>query len=332
MPYEPPARVGFRAVFQKPRVWIAEIAWRWLFGGAALALLAFTFLAYLDSLPVSNADRLMLRSGAPLLMADALSHILQGSADRLLRAAAVLVPGLAVLWTLAAGFGRAATLGPLMPLGRSLGTPRLRPLLGLSFLRTALALAGIAAYMGAAMLAGALARDGETVRPDFFFAVFIPLFVLVVFCWTVLNWFLSLAPLFAVRDGDDMMGSIAASVHLYRRNRRDFAAVGTIFGIIRLFALVAVTMLSLAVVNLWGRISGAAIIAAVAAISLAYFAVADFLYVSRLAAYAEILERDRTAVVAPAEPTESSTQAPIVAQVAEKLEGASTVPETTGSS
>src|SRR5260370_2322576 len=130
------------------------------------------------------------------------------------------------------------------------GTARLRPLLGISFLRTALALAGVAAYMGSGMLAGALARSGETVRPDLFFAVFIPLFVLVVFCWTILNWFLSLAPLFVVRDGDDMMGSITASVHLYRRNTRDFAAAGTIFGIIRLFALVAVTMLSLAAINL----------------------------------------------------------------------------------
>jgi hypothetical protein len=329
MAYEPPARAGFRAVFQRPRVWIAEIAWRWLFGGAALGLLAFTLLGYLDSLPVSNADRLMLRSGAPLLIADALSHILQGSGERLLRAAAVLVPGLSVLWTLAAGIGRAATLGPLVPQG----TPRLRPLLGLSFLRTALALAGIAAYMGSAVLAGVVARSGETVRPDFFFAIFIPLFVLVVFCWTVLNWFLSLAPLFAVRDGSDMMGSIAASVHLYRRNRRDFAAVGTIFGIIRLFALVAVTMLSLAVANLWGTISGAAVIALVAAISMVYFAMADFLYVSRLAAYAEILERDRSAepITAPAV-TESHIPPVVLEPAPEKLEGTSTVPETTGGS
>jgi hypothetical protein len=289
MPYESPARAGFRAVFRHPEILLAEVAWRWTFGIAWLALLSFTALGFLDTLPVTNADRMLLNSGAPLLIADALSHILQGSAVRLLRASAVLVPGIAVLWTLAAAIGRVATLKPLMPKGDT----HLKPQLGISFLRATLALAGFAAYFGTAMLAGAIAGAGENMRIDLFFAIFIPLILLVVICWSVLNWFLSVAPLLAVRDGRDALASIAESVHLFRRNSRDFATVGTVFGIIRLVAIVFATLFSLAVIARAGRISDAAIIAALVAITLAYFVVADFLYISRLAAYAEILEEDR---------------------------------------
>src|SRR5436853_902355 len=95
-----PVHEGFRAVALHPGVLVAELVWRWSFGTAALALLVVAVTQFLKTIPISNADLLMVRSGVPLLMADALAHILQGTGPRLLRAAAILLPGIALLWTI----------------------------------------------------------------------------------------------------------------------------------------------------------------------------------------------------------------------------------------
>src|SRR5438309_5994003 len=118
-----PVHEGFRAVLRAPGVVVAEIAWRWCFGTATLALLAVAAVQFLKSVRVSDADVLALRTGIPWLMANALAHILQGSGARLLRAAAILLPGIVLLWTIAAAVGRAATLKGLLPASRAnLGT------------------------------------------------------------------------------------------------------------------------------------------------------------------------------------------------------------------
>ena len=50
--------IGFRLLFRRPLIPLAEIAWRWTFAAAAWLLgIAFVF-EYLGSLPVTNADTL----------------------------------------------------------------------------------------------------------------------------------------------------------------------------------------------------------------------------------------------------------------------------------
>ena len=53
-----PTLEGFRTVFRRPSLPLAEVMWRWSFGAAACVLLGFGFLEYLDTLPVSNIDLL----------------------------------------------------------------------------------------------------------------------------------------------------------------------------------------------------------------------------------------------------------------------------------
>src|SRR5215472_6285368 len=101
-----PARAGFDLVIRRPALILAEVLWRWCFGLASIGLLTLTFLLFLRSIPVSDADREFMKSGSVYLMSDALTHILNASKGPLLRAFAVLVPGLTVLWTIAAAIGR----------------------------------------------------------------------------------------------------------------------------------------------------------------------------------------------------------------------------------
>ena len=271
-------------------VWVAEVTWRWVFGAAALVLGAIAVIEVLDAVEVARGDELLLRTWAPMLMAEVLARILRDAGLHLLRAAAVLVPALAVLWTVTAAAGRAATLHVLLEDAR----PRSwRSLLGVSFLRTALALAALLGYVGASVIAGqaAMTSEGE-VQPGVFFLAFFPLVLLVVLLWAALNWFLSVAPLFVVAEGRSTLGSFAASVRFYRRQSRPLWSVTSLYGTLRLVAILAALVVSIGVAEALQK-HAAAMIAALVVITLAYFLVADYFYIARLAAYADILRRER---------------------------------------
>ena len=89
-------------MFRAPLLGLAEIAWRWSFGLAAAAVLLFSLREYLDTLPVTTGDMLLLRTRQPVLMLQVLSRIFQGSAPRAVAAFAVLVPALGLAWIIIA--------------------------------------------------------------------------------------------------------------------------------------------------------------------------------------------------------------------------------------
>jgi hypothetical protein len=290
------SRAGFRAIRRQPAVLLAEIAWRWSWGVAALAVLAVSVRAYLQSITVTNADLMELKSRMPTLVADAIARMLAGSGATLARLAAVVVPAVAILWILAASLGRGATLQALFPQSPK---ARLRTLLGVHFLRAAAALAGVICYMGAAMLASWAAGPPDDTNPQaiasnlvLFVFVFLVIVLLVVTAWSTVNWFLSLAPVFVVRDGRDTFGSLAEAEGLFRRHKREFTGVGFLFGLIKFFFIGAVTVLSLAALALLGQVPGWVVTAIIVVLTLLYLAAADFLYIARLAAYIDIAERD----------------------------------------
>src|SRR6516164_2087108 len=102
-----PTVEGFRTIFRRPALSLAEISWRWSFGAAACLLALFGLFEYLDTLPVSTRDLFLLRSGAPAFVSRALAHILRGSGFRLLLAMFIVFSALAVLWIVIGSIGRA---------------------------------------------------------------------------------------------------------------------------------------------------------------------------------------------------------------------------------
>src|SRR5271169_1178440 len=106
MKYRSPTLEGFRIMFTRPSLGLAEIAWRWTFGFAAIALLTFSLLQYLDTLPVGPGDIFLLQTGHPLLVSRAIAHILQGSALRATKAALLLLLLLSLAWVVIASWSR----------------------------------------------------------------------------------------------------------------------------------------------------------------------------------------------------------------------------------
>jgi hypothetical protein len=301
MPRVSPTLEGFRTAFRRPSLAFAEIAWRWTVGAVAWALFLFWFIEYLSTLPVSNADTALLSTRQPLLVGKAISHILRGSLGRAALSALFAALALALLWIIVASLGRAATIRGLLDDVRRekisdfsaethpAAKPPLRALIGLNFLRAALVLAAALAFWGAAILAGFASSDANP-QPGLVFILFLPLAGLICFVAAALNWVLSLAGIFAVRDGEDALGALSAAVSFFRERLGPACAVSTWSGLAHLAAFsVATTAVSVPLA--FARVAPPRLVIAVMfCLMLAYFAVVDWLYISRLAGYVCIAE------------------------------------------
>ena len=305
MPRVSPTLEGFRAAFRRPSLTLAEITWRWTVGAVAWALLLFSFIEYLDSLPVTNADAALLWTRQPLLVARAVAHILRGSLNRAVLAVLLALAALSLLWIAAASLGRAATVRVLLDYFRidvcrddsttydAIKPRPLRSLIGLNFLRVALGLAALPAFAGAAILVSFTSPAAKP-HPGVAFLLFLPLAALIcLVCWA-LNWLLSLAGIFAIRDGNDVLSTLFAAVTFIREYWGPVFAVSTWTGVAHLAAFsLATTAVSLPLAFI--RVGPARlIVGAVIFVTLAYFAVADWLYMARLAGYVCIAEMPKT--------------------------------------
>ncbi len=297
-----PTLEGFRASFRRPSLTLAEITLRWTVGAVGWALVFFWLIEFLGTLPVTRGDETLLSTRQPLLVGRAISHILRGSLNRAVLAALLAAFALSLLWIIIASIGRAATVRALLDYFHSDSastistetdaasyTRLFRSLTGLNFLRVAVMLSAILAFIGAAILAGFASPDSHS-RPGPVFIFFLPLAGLICIAWPALNWLLSLACLFAVRDGDDTLGALSAAVTFFRERTGPVFAVGTWTGLAHLVAFsVATTLVSvpLAFIQIapWRLV-----IVGVFLVTLAYFAVADWLYMARLAGYVCIAE------------------------------------------
>ena len=132
-----------------------------------------------------------------------------------------------------------------------------------------------------------------------------PLAGLICLVWWALNWLLSLAGVFAVRndndDDEDAVGAISAAVTLCRERTGAVFAVSIWTGLAHLVAFVGATTVASLPLGLAGVLPWRLVVVAVILMTLAYFAVADWLYMARLAGYVCIAEMPE-ALLAPLPP------------------------------
>jgi hypothetical protein len=307
-----PTLEGFRAAWRRPSLSFAEIVWRWTVGATTLALLLFGFVEYLRTLPVTNGDRLLLRTNQPLLIGKAISHILRGSLDRAAMAGLLALLALTFAWIVAASIGRLLTLRALLEYFASRRDaaagdvskeddgahshdrtrseiPPLRALFGLNFFRASVVLAAVLGFQGAAIIAG-LASSAEHPHPGLAFLLFLPIAGLICIVGWCLNWFLSLSAIFAVRDGDDTLGSLSSAASLCRDHLGAVVAVSSWASVAHLAAFTGMTTVISFPLGLAPLIKGRLLIASMTLVILIYLAIADWLYMARLAGYVCIAE------------------------------------------
>jgi len=311
--------------------------WRWTVGATTASVLVFGLFEYLRTLPVTNGELLFLRTRHPYLVGEAIAHILRGSGSRALIAVSLAALLLMMLWIVAASIGRIATVlglleyfrrdrdiarnvsavgapGGISDSGISNGGERnvannistdnvwapLTALIRLNFLRVTVAVAALIGFVGAGILAG-FASPAANPRPGVAFLLFLPLAALVCFLWAVLNWILSLAGMFAVRDDEDAVAAIASAMTFCRERTGAVFAVSTWTGMAHLVAFVAAGTVASMPMGFAGVVAWRLVVAVMIVVTMAYFALADWLYMARLAGYVCIAETPE-ALLAPMPP------------------------------
>lgn len=282
-----PTAEGFRIIFRRMAIPCAEIAWRWTFASAAWLLGAFFLLEYMGSLPVTAVDRLLMGTQQPILISRAIERIFHGSAFRFTEAGVMVLIALAIAWIVLASLGRAATLAamaeefgiPSAPGGRMI-----RSLAALNFLRVAVFLAAKVTGIGAVLIASSFWASTHVSVGDASRLWFTLLFLDFV-AWAALNWLLSTAAVFVVTEKQGALGAIGSCARFCVEHTGRVLAAGIWFGLPHFVAFIVAWGAGFTVISTVGawRIGPAMVLEFL--IIAGYCAVADFLYIGRLAAY-----------------------------------------------
>lgn len=295
-----PTAEGFRALVSAPGAYAAELAWRWIFGVAAIVIALWSLNRFLNAVVVSPADEVALSTGFPVLVMSAVGNIVGQMPAVGFRLASVLLPGLSLLWVVAATAGRMASIQRLLEFfGERYGisassspTLRFASIVMLHFIRVAIGVAAVAGYLGALIIAAQVARAGEEPSVGRFLLVFLPLEFVVVMIASWLNWVVSLAPIFAVRDGRDWLGSLGDAVLLSRKRAASFSRIGIWLGLLRFVIAASFGLAGLIAIGVLSSVSGRAVLIAIALIYATYSIFANGLLTARLAAYVAIAHQE----------------------------------------
>jgi len=289
-----PAIAGLRLIFRRPAIALAEIIWRWSFAAAVWFLAVAFAVEYLDSLPVNAVSRFLLGTGQPILIARALKRIFEGSALRFTETGVLLGIGLGAGWIVLASLGRAATVDAV---AKELGidsSPRrwvFPSLASIHFLRMAAALAAVLGIAGSALIASSVWASSHISAADT--ARILGLFwFLICVLWVVMNWLLSTAAIFAVLDGSGALAAVGSLMSLMISKTGAVISVSALFAIAHLAAFIAGGVAAVFAFGLADTIFHASVTALLIFIVCAYCAVADCLYIGRIAGYVSILRAD----------------------------------------
>lgn len=290
-----PTAEGFRLIFRRPAIPLAEIAWRWSFAAAFWFLGASFLLEYADSLPANRVDRLLLGTRQPELILRALHRILHGSALRFTAGGIVLAIGLLVVWIVLSSLGRAATLKAMMDaleITSSPDTPRktVSSVLALNFLRAAIVLAAIIAAIGTVLIASGVWASTH-MSGSGAARLWLLLLVSVWTAWAMVNWVLSTSSLFVAVDHASTLTAISSTLGWYRDRLGSVLAAGVWFGLVHGGAFLTACSAAFSVLGMAHILGVGPTLFLEFVIIAVYCAVADLLYIGRLTAYLAIMRR-----------------------------------------
>lgn len=281
MPKPPnPITQGFRAITRDPAIFLVEILWRWSFALLACLLVFAVGLSLLGPLNIGHTWDAAWRSRDPQRIGSLLVAILLLLGTKAIIAAIAIPVAIALLWAILSTLGRFATSKRLRS---GLTSLRLRSVAALQFLRAFAAWFSFVLLFAATFGEALIASRGP--KPDLllYYLMMMPSVILITALWLTVNWYLSLAAIFG-REGQSFRGAMQQARQAVRLQRSDFAGTGFVFVLFRTVALLVAT----AICGLTSGMAGSspqAYFILLIAVSLAYFAISGFLYMSRMAAY-----------------------------------------------
>jgi hypothetical protein len=275
-----PITQGLRAVTRDPAIFLVEILWRWSFAVLACMLVAGVGLMLLGPLHVGKAWDTAWSSRDPQRIGQFLVVIILLLGTKLIIVAIAVPLAIALLWGILAALGRFVTVKRLRS---GLTSLRFRTVFALQLLRGLVSWFALILLFATTLGEALIATRGT--QPDLvlYYLMVMPSVVLIGVSWLILNWYLSLAAIFG-REGQSLRGAFRQARQTVRQQRSDFAGTGFVFLLFRTVIL----LIALAICGLTSGMAGTApqsYFVLLVVVSLVYFAVADFLYMARMAAY-----------------------------------------------
>lgn len=300
MSAEEATRKAFAVVKSEPAVVAAELAWRWTFGLGTLGVLLIAARQVRDAFALSGADEVSLGTGDVQQRAEALARMVLGALPYLAKIAVVVLPGIALLWLICATLGRTPVTRVLVKTSYGTSRPtRWGAMAGIHAAKVFLLLVLFIGYASGA-LAGA-AVIGNPANPRFALAtvMFLAVFGLSLTVWSWTNFVVSLAPIFVLRDGRSFLDSLVDAIAFARLRTTELAKVAFVSALLRTVVAVVITGAALSFL-VGAKNAPAYLIAGVmAALTVSYCAVSDWLLLARLEAYVLLAGAGQGVLAAP---------------------------------
>lgn len=305
-----PITQGLRAAGRNLRIFLLEILWRWSFAITAALLALWACRIMLTQLQVMDWVLTAWRTqNFRMLSLAGLSIVIKPLPSLLpvLFELAALALGLGLLWSLLAAFARRITLRRLEPARAPLG---FFAMLLVQWLRALSTVVGSLLWLASLLMAVYFATKGTHTDLGRFYLIAIPSTLVLTTIWLLVNWHLSQAAIFG-RAGQGFFPALREARRNIRRHASDFAAIAFIFLLLRL----VLALIALAIIGLTSSMMATAFqsyLKLCVIVLLGYCFIADFLYISRTAAYLALaLQPDPLAaemgIVDPELPVEESS-------------------------
>jgi hypothetical protein len=272
--------------WKRPGVLARELLWRWSFGIPALVLLFVEGNRLAASVSLNQAN---LSLSDPMAAGQQLTATAAVLSPYVMQVARWLVPLLVVAWAVASGLGRNAVLHRLDPTLRSVPFT----LIVLQLLRILALCAACVGWFYAVSWAADSSLGGPEPNMVAYSAWIICLTIGIFVLWALLSWVFFIAPVLAMYEGTGVVGSLLRSLRLGKLAQK-LVEINLVMGIVRIALIVLAVVFSAIPLPFQADMSGNALYAWWAFVTLLYLVASDFFQVARLAAFLQFLRLSST--------------------------------------
>ncbi|WP_156993940.1 hypothetical protein [Terriglobus sp. TAA 43] len=298
------ATQGFVATLTQVRnhpSWVLlEIAWRWLFGIPAVAIVYIQASKVFASVPwqATNIEALTVNQlltdpmKASATIADFVAIVLPG----LLHVASWLAPVLLVIWAIVSGIGRTLVLRRM----DSTLQPRIGTMIALQLLRI-LPLAALFTVwffgvqaLGRWTIVNPIASGGEPIIMAYVGGVIVLTLGLFVVS-ALIGWIFSLAPLLSVLNGSGVGSSISEAIRTGGL-RSGLIEINLVLGIVKIALMILGVVFSACPLPFQTELTDQFLFDWNCAVAVWYFIASDYFHVARLAGYLQLIRPQSTQI------------------------------------
>jgi hypothetical protein len=276
------------ACWKRPSLTALEVAWRWLFGIPAAALLWHEATRILSETPVDIAVLRRMSVLDPMATATTFAQVGDLLMPPVLHLAIWMVPLLLAVWVIVSSIGRTVVLR------RADAGMHARPatLIVLQIIRMAALVASFAVWFACLQAAGRYAVNDPIAaghEPNLVgYCAIVILETLGMFiAWAVVSWALSVAPLLAMLRNLGVGASLAVAFRL-GPVRGKLVEINLVMGIVKIALIVLALVLSACPLPFESVATPEFMLWWYGVVTLLYFVASDFFHVVRLVSYLEL--------------------------------------------